>query len=374
MSKLKRKFGKRMKYNYKRTFFALFLFLILLGVGVGFSYLTTNLSIDGTSNVRSARWDIHFNNIQVKTGSVTATSNPTISNNTTVNFATTLEEPGDFYEFTVDVVNAGTLNAKLDSISITPNLTNAQKKYFKYDVSYADGDLPILANDALGAGETEKIKVRFEYLVNGDASLYPDEDVSFELSVSMDYSQGAGNAVRNYVYTVNSPTPVQRGSAIPNTITQYSSPEAAMAAFSNRLFYLKHNVRNGLVTNSYVEFVVTPAIVSANSGMVAGTYSLTGVNTYDANASSTGNCKEEYYNSLTGECISPYYMVNKALLLNVFGDSRCTEDSSLFRCNISNYSVRSYKNGFVDVLDNSWFCNFGINSTTSSDASICGGY
>ncbi len=42
MNKLKRKFGKRMKYNYKRTFFGMFLFLLAIVFGIGYAYLTTN--------------------------------------------------------------------------------------------------------------------------------------------------------------------------------------------------------------------------------------------------------------------------------------------------------------------------------------------
>ena len=192
MSKLKRKFGKRMKYNYKRTFFALFLFLLLLGVGVGFSYLTTNLSIDGTSNVKSARWDVHFDNLEPNSDN-TASGNASYDD-TTVNFSTTLNNPGDFYEFTVDVVNAGTLNAKLDSIEILPVLTPEQQNYFNYTVTYSDG-LEINEKDALDAGKTEKIKVRVEYKELADASLYPSEDDAIDFSVTMNYEQGNGNII-----------------------------------------------------------------------------------------------------------------------------------------------------------------------------------
>ena len=196
MNKLKRKFGKRMKYNYKRTFFAMFLFLLLLSFGVGYSYLTTNLSIDGISNVKSANWDIHFENIHVKDGSVSANT-PTISNQTTVSFNTTLDEPSDYYEFTVDVVNDGTLNAKIGSISITPTLTEEQKNYFNYTVTYADG-VDIAVGDALNAGESETILVRAEYLKGDDESLYPEDDVEFDFSVNLEYEQGHGETIRTY--------------------------------------------------------------------------------------------------------------------------------------------------------------------------------
>ena len=133
MNKLKRKFGKRMKYNYKRTFFGMFVFLFFAIFGVGYAYLTTNLSIDGTSSIKGSKWDVHFENVQVKEGSV-ETEEPVISDDTTVSFNATLENPGDFYEFTVDVVNEGTLDARISSVEVLPVLTEEEKEYFNYEV------------------------------------------------------------------------------------------------------------------------------------------------------------------------------------------------------------------------------------------------
>ena len=61
---------------------------------------------------------------------------------------------------------------------------------------------------------------------------------------------------------------------MPQDATIYQTASAAMAAFSNRPFYLKHTIDDNLVTESYVEFVVTETMVSNNSGMIAGTYKL----------------------------------------------------------------------------------------------------
>ena len=103
------KWGKRLKrkfrYNKKKGFFSLFLFLLVLSVSLGYAYLNTTLQIDGTSQFKRASWDIHFANIQVKSGSVTPTTEATITNPTTVSFEATLDNPGDFYEYNVDIVN-----------------------------------------------------------------------------------------------------------------------------------------------------------------------------------------------------------------------------------------------------------------------------
>lgn len=167
--------------------------ILLFGMGIGYASLSQTLEIDGTSDIDSASWNVHFENVQVTTGSVTAAT-PTITDNTSVSFSATLENPGDFYEFTVDLVNSGTLNAKLDGLEVLPVLTSEQANYFHYSVTYSDGTA-IQNLDALDAGTQEIILVRFEYLELDDTSLYPEDDMDFDFSVSMNYIQGNGNKV-----------------------------------------------------------------------------------------------------------------------------------------------------------------------------------
>ena len=45
----------------------------------------------------------------------------------------------DYENFTVDVVNQGTIPAMIDSFSITPTLTAEQANYFEYSATYSDG-------------------------------------------------------------------------------------------------------------------------------------------------------------------------------------------------------------------------------------------
>ena len=63
-------------YNYynKRKFTISVFLIILLAIGIGYAYLTSNLSISGNTNVSTNTWNIHFENITVKDGSVTATT------------------------------------------------------------------------------------------------------------------------------------------------------------------------------------------------------------------------------------------------------------------------------------------------------------
>ena len=100
----------------------------VLTLTVVYAALSTTLNITGNAEVTAASWDIYLNNIKLNSSSATTTS-PTISNKTTASFSTTLTEPGDFYEFTVDVINNGTIDAMIDSVTKTPTVTTSQAKY-----------------------------------------------------------------------------------------------------------------------------------------------------------------------------------------------------------------------------------------------------
>ncbi len=113
--------------NTKKKYFlsTMLLVLLLLLVTIGYAYLSTTLSINGSSKINDASWDIHFENVQVTEGSVTA-NNPVINPNTTVTYNVTLSKPGDFFEFTVDVKNDGSIDAMIDTVLSTLNNTEIQ--------------------------------------------------------------------------------------------------------------------------------------------------------------------------------------------------------------------------------------------------------
>ena len=187
-------FLKKMKYNPKRSFMFMFLFLSLVSLTVGYAFLTTTMNIDGVSKMLEARWDIHFENIQVQGGSVTPTTDATIVTPTSITFGVTLENPGDFYEFHVDVVNDGTLDAMIESYSFLPVLTSEQEEYLEYQVAYSD-DSPIAIYQRLNAGTQEALKVRFGYKDGIDPSLYPLQDQELTIEVEIVYVQVNENAI-----------------------------------------------------------------------------------------------------------------------------------------------------------------------------------
>ena len=66
----------------QRRYLFTVLVLLLLGISLGYALLTTNLNIVGTTVVKDNKWDIYFDNVQVSSGSVSA-STPVIDTNKT---------------------------------------------------------------------------------------------------------------------------------------------------------------------------------------------------------------------------------------------------------------------------------------------------
>ncbi len=175
----------------------LILIAVLLLMGVGYAYLTTNLNINGTANVKKATWDVHFENINVTEGSVTTvTQAPTINADLiSINYAITLNEPGDFYEFTVDVKNSGTIDAMIGTVNSTINGVSPGELpvYLNYSATYSD-DIEIEENHLLAAGDKETYKIRLEYNANISPSDLPQTNQVYNINFSPTIIQKDSNS------------------------------------------------------------------------------------------------------------------------------------------------------------------------------------
>ena len=172
------------------------LILLVVCLGIGYSYLNTELNINGTANINSANWSVYWNNVQVESGSVTAPT-PTIdSDKTTVSYTVTLEKPGDYYEFTVDAVNAGTIDAMIESIDSKLNGVTMEEvpAYLDYGISYAD-DTPLEENQELLHDSTETYKVHIGYVDYIEADELPATNQTLNLSFTVTYRQANDDAV-----------------------------------------------------------------------------------------------------------------------------------------------------------------------------------
>ena len=163
---------------------------MLASIGTGYAYIKSNLNINGTANVTAASWDVHFENVQIANGSVTASTAPTATgtNTTSLTYTIALQQPGDFYEFTVDVKNGGSIAAKLNSAPTISGVSTAQDVYTNYTFLNSDGSA-VTAGQTLAAGAKRTYKVRVEFDSNISASQLPSSAQNLILTVSMPWVQ-----------------------------------------------------------------------------------------------------------------------------------------------------------------------------------------
>ena len=153
---------------------------------------------------------------------------------------------------------------------------------------------------------------------------------STEFGNSCDFSVSwnSQSECENYVSNNNMENTTCGQGTVTTGLTSYETNASNL----NKTFYLKHTVVDDIVTESYVEFVVTPTMAQANNGMTAGTYYLKGGDNGAA------------------------YTTNKATLTTAFGSSNCSDstgldNSSRFGCSVSGLDADAGSNGEVNADD-----------------------
>lgn len=97
-----------------------------------------------------------YSNLNVSEGS--KQGDITLENNT-LDLNVTLEKELEFYEFTIDVTNKGSLDAKISKLT---NDITSDKNILQSKISYAD-DREIKIGDIIKSNETKTLKVRIDY-------------------------------------------------------------------------------------------------------------------------------------------------------------------------------------------------------------------
>lgn len=333
--------------NKKRKKYLVGALLLVALLGIGYAYLQTTLNISGTTKVSKNTWSIYWDNIQVTDGSVTGTqvvANPTISNSTSVSFSVSLDKPGEYYEFTLDAVNNGTIDAMVQGIVSTVEDENDQTvtlpSYISYTITYEDG-IEIANNHLLAkkVGETptvEKYKVRVELLKTitpEQINAIPEGGLTYNFTNEITYVQAdsTATAVREFVYSV-SDVPFAVGQLVPAVAT-YDNYTDAINSFGAPMF-IRHIVHDDKVVSSVFGFVYQNEVHYLKGG------------------GATYNESNGKYNN-----DSIYYEESENLLKSIFGEENCEiyHDTN-YKCSdgtiIISYSMR----GEVDSLYSDKYC------------------
>ena len=188
-----------MRKNKKRNYLLLLL-LLIVGLSVGYALLQSTLTINGTSKVKNSTWDIHFENLNVTNGSVeigTGDVAASIQSSTTdITYTVTLNLPGDYYEFTVDAVNAGSVDGMIESVNSKLNNQpiTTLPAYLNYSVTYSNG-VALSPNQYLKAGDSETYKVRIEFKKDIEVTDLPETTQTLTMNFGVVYVQADENAI-----------------------------------------------------------------------------------------------------------------------------------------------------------------------------------
>ncbi|MGN1269096.1 MAG: hypothetical protein ACI4U0_06375, partial [Candidatus Aphodocola sp.] len=97
------------------------LVIAVLGLTIAFAALSQTLTINGSAKLDASKWGIKFENLSspTTTGDASIVGEAKINESTYVEIANMnvrLKTPGDKVVYTVDLVNEGSINAKIDEI------------------------------------------------------------------------------------------------------------------------------------------------------------------------------------------------------------------------------------------------------------------
>ncbi len=174
-------------------------FASIVSIGIAYAGFTGTLNINGNATVKSAKWDIYFDNLSnaTLTGTANLTEAATIQSKTTIgDYEVTFASPGDSLTYTFDVVNDGNFDATLISLTKTsPSCLPSSSvcNYITYTLRYTDSNRDVSENDSLLKGETRNLTLKL--ILNSDipASALPSSDtIVSDLGITLLYSQASG--------------------------------------------------------------------------------------------------------------------------------------------------------------------------------------
>lgn len=350
-----------MRRNKKRD--KIFLLLILLlGITVGFAALATTLKINGNATITKNTWSVYWEptSVAVTQGSKGSTT-PTVTNgtdgsiNTKVTWSVNFELPGDFYEFTVDAANAGTLDAMINLI--TETTPQGLPNYISYSVKYDDGTTPrqyhILPKGTKSGNTitptTEKYKVRIEFLdtiTPTQMNAIPEDGLSYDFEYEVKYGQADEHAIPAHP-TWNLP----EGK---NSNTLAVGDEICLAADSTQCFnFIRYDENNDVVM--LAKWNLKVGNIYSSSGQKIGEYTSSDLG-YGLQSSEARGYVQNETKYGTVPFSTDTYWVESFNLKPVYGSSYPADiyDEVNYKGNPDeqNYSVAYYVDKYKTLLTN----------------------
>lgn len=319
----------------------LFIILFLLGISVVYALLLTNLNIGGFGKLSKNEWNIYFDNIVVKEGSVSGDIE--IAEDGSVVFNALLDKPGDYYEFSVDVNNSGTIDAVVDSYLVGNMGSNSN--LIDYEVKYFDG-MDLSVGDRILSKEKDTLFVKVLYKTDINPEDLNAEDIDLKFEFNIEYVQDFGTGVdrkkslnRNLINDVRSDVNLLK--------FEKMTKSADMGIYELDGIYF---FRGGVINNNVViEDSCYYALLTDKDGNIKLLYNgdyvngeCNGINRSIGNSVYTEDESDlTYENSVIRNYVLDWYQNNLSKYDEYIVGGYCVEEYSTIR--------NKYDNGIVDI-------------------------
>ncbi len=180
------------------------IFVTVTGLTVAFASYSQDLKINGTAKVNMSKWEVKFANLSTPTttGGVVVNTAPTLQLDDTYigDYSVDFTKPNSSISYTFDIVNNGTFDAILSTLTIpTPTCTgtgdNAEIDAknvcdkLTYTLTDTEDESPFTVNQGISPGEKTTVRLTLSY---GDvtAENLPKDDVTISnLQIVATYTQ-----------------------------------------------------------------------------------------------------------------------------------------------------------------------------------------
>ena len=182
-----------MKKHNKRGKITLVILVLILAISIGYAALTTVLKINSNISLGKAAFAIHFDNVETVSHKATVVEEASITNEekTEISFNVSIPRIGDYYRFTTDIVNEGSIPGKVVSIELN-GLTDSQKRLISYNVYYTGTNKPIAVGDFFGPNSSKNVTVEVIYELADDVENddLPTDTLNLECEFIINFENG----------------------------------------------------------------------------------------------------------------------------------------------------------------------------------------
>ena len=289
----------------KRNYIIIGLCMILAIMGVGYASFSSLLTINGTANITNS-WCVGFDNTKESaytakagiTGGTTPTGSISFSGSTCetkyqpdASLTATFHQPGDQIEYTLTIKNKSTVPVAIKSIQVENNNVTTDTAIKKENIEFIV-HMPESTNLAVDGETTMRVVARFQNTTDVTGP-YDGEQQSLNVKINAEQGTGTDGMVTTFTGTIyrHNRNTVYNGVNIEKSYV-YSDSNGSMqnadifntleecqaqypddgdntcklatnvlgsytedASVLNKTYYLKHDVVEDVITNSYVCFI-----------------------------------------------------------------------------------------------------------------------